>query len=62
MTFEAVALSPADGALTCLVQRRITLPYSGPAPPRLVYRSHADLDGDSTPDLIVAHKTSRGHG
>lgn len=24
--FEAVALSPTDGALTCLVQRRITLP------------------------------------
>jgi hypothetical protein len=61
-TLEAAALSPADGALICLVQRRIVLPFTGPGPLRLVYRTHADLDGDGRADVVSAHKTNGQHG
>jgi hypothetical protein len=61
-TFEAVALSPADGALVCLVQQRITLPFTGPAPLRLRHRAHADVNGDGRADLITLQKTHKGHG
>lgn len=61
-TLEAVALSPADGALVCLVQQRITLPYTGPAPLQLRYRAHADVDGDGRPDLITLRKASQHQG
>ena len=61
-TFEAVALSPADGSAVCLVQQRITLPFTGPAPLRLRYRAHADANGDGRPDLVTLRKTHRGHG
>jgi len=61
-TFEAVALSPEDGSLACLVQRHITVPFTGPAPLRLRYRAHADVNGDGRADLITLHKTHNGHG
>ena len=61
-TFEAVALSPADGKLVCLVQQRIKLPFTGPAALRLRYRAHADVNGDGRPDLIALRKTHKGHG
>ncbi len=61
-TFESAAISPADGALVCLIQQRVTLAYTGPAPLRLVYRAHADVDGDGKPDLITLHRISPGHG
>ena len=61
-TFEAVALSPADGSLACLVQRRITVPFTGPAPLPMRYRAHADVDGDGRADLITLQKTHNGHG
>ena len=61
-TLEAAVLSPADGALICLVQQRIMLPFTGPGPLRLVYRTHADIDGDGRPDAVTAHKTNGRHG
>ena len=61
-TLEAVALSAADGALVCLVQQRITVVYTGPAPLRLRYRAHADVDGDGRPDLITLRRSSRHRG
>jgi len=61
-TLEAVALSPADGSLACIVQQRITLPYTGPAPLRLFYRARVDVNGDGRPDLVILRKRSRGQG
>lgn len=61
-TLEAVALSPADGALVCLVQQRITLPFTGPGPLRLIYRARTDVDGDGRPDLVTLRKASQHRG
>ena len=61
-TIEAAILSPGDGALTCLVQRPVTLRFTGPAPLHLVHRAHADLDGDGRADLITLGRASAGHG
>jgi len=61
-TFEAVVRSSADGSLACLVQRRVALPDIGPAPLRLQYRAHADLDGSGHLDLITLRRISPAHG
>ena len=36
--------------------------HTGPAPLRLRYRAHADVDGDGRPDLIALRKSSRNRG
>jgi hypothetical protein len=64
-TLEAVAFSAKDGALSCLVQVRVTL-RAGPgfyavdaaATPKRVYRTHADVNGDGRPDLVTLRKGS----
>ena len=61
-TFEAVALWPVDGSVVCLVQQRITLPFTAPAALRLRYRAHVDVNGDGRPDLVTLRKTYLGHG
>jgi hypothetical protein len=60
-TLEVVAASPKDGALACLVQVRVRLPFTNPASQPLFYRAHADVDGDGRPDLITLKQATFGH-
>jgi hypothetical protein len=62
-TVEAVAFSPKDGALSCLVQEGVGLPASNSrATLRVVYRAHANVDGDGRPDLVTLRRTSASAG
>jgi hypothetical protein len=62
-TVEAVAFSPKDGALACLVQQGVALPASNArANLRVVYRAHADVDGNGKPDLVTLRRTSSSGG
>ena len=61
-TLEAVAASPKDGTLACLVQRRVMLPFTAPAVQPMFYRAHADVDGDGRLDLITLRTASQPGG
>ena len=54
---EAAASSAKDGALACLVQRAFALPASNRrANLSVVYRAHADVNGDGRRDLVTLRR------
>jgi hypothetical protein len=56
-SFEAAAASAKDGALSCLVQKVLTLPASNPrANLHVAYRARADVNGDGRSDLVTLRR------
>ena len=60
---EAAASSAKDGSLACLVQRAFALPASNRrANLSVVYRAHADVNGDGRRDLVTLRRVSSSKG